>query len=167
MQPRQIRDTLRPVLPRLTYSIRLIWVRWFGSLRSLQIPRRRKRYFHPSIACSGLQFRNQWITAGFHLFAVLCERPRFQSMIAQKQGGRFRLKLKRRTKKEAFFQSKISKVRAQTTESYKYREIHKNIKPCRHDDHRSWFSASWYRPCRSYHRSFRRARKLPGQLSRG
>jgi hypothetical protein len=33
--------------------------------------------------------------------------------------------------------------------------------------HRRCFSASWYRPCRSYHRSFRRPRKLPRQLSRG
>jgi hypothetical protein len=38
--------------------------------------------------------KSVWITAGFHLFAVLCERRRFQPMIAQKQVGRFRFEVK-------------------------------------------------------------------------
>ena len=45
----------------------------------------------------------------------------------------------------------------------RYCENHKNIQPCPDNHHRSCYGASWYRPCRSYHRS----RKLPRQLSRG
>jgi hypothetical protein len=47
-----------------------------------------------------------------------------------------------------------------------YGENNKNIEL--YPDNHLWrcFGTSWYRPCRSYHRSYPRARKLPQQLPR-
>ena len=49
----------------------------------------------------------------------------------------------------------------------RYCEHHKKIESGPVNHHRSCFSASWKRPYGSYHRSQRRSRELPRQLSRG